>query len=292
MPAAPTIADVCDKATRLPCSPALLPRLVSVLEREDASIDELESVIRLDPALASSTLRLANSAFFGAGSSQVENLSEALMRLGQKEVYKLAALSLAGRWMNLKVEGYRWEAGDFCRLSLVEAVAAEYLAEQTGQVDPKTAYTAGLVHEIGKLAVAYACADFFPRIRAVQSEGGCPWLVAEKQVLGFNHAEVGAELLRRWKFPPALVAVGTFNPPRASDPAEFLPLLVHIHAAKYLAVTIGAGVAEDGFLFELNADLLVEWGFTPEVLEAAIPDVLERSGRLLQEKLTHGSLSF
>lgn len=288
----PTFAEVCDKAIRLPCSPALLPRLISVLQKEEASIDELEAVISVDPALASSTLRLANSAYFAAGSNEVENLSEALMRLGQQEVYKLAALSLASRWMNTKTEGYQWEPGDFCRLSLVEAVAAEYLAEKTGQVDPKTAYTAGLVHEIGKLAVAYACAESFPEIRTVQATQSCAWLVAEKQVLGYNHAEVGAELLRRWKFPAALVAVGTYNPPRATDPVESMPLLVLVHAAKYLAVTIGAGVAEDGFLFELNAPLLIEWGFSPEMLEASIPDILDRAGKLLRERFSHGALSF
>jgi putative nucleotidyltransferase with HDIG domain len=287
-----TFSEVCEKALRLPCSPALLPRLITVLENEDASIDDLQEVIQVDPALASSTLRLANSAFFGAGSSNVENLNEALMRLGQKEVYRLAALSLASRWMTQKVDGYRWEAGDFCRLSLVTAVAAEYLAHETGRVDPKTAYTAGLVHEIGKLAVAHACADQFPLVRKHQSETACTWLAAEKHVLGFDHAEVGAELLRRWKFPSSLVAVGVHNPPKAGDPADVLPLLVHVHAAKFLAVSIGAGVAEDGFLFELNSSLLIEWGFTPEMLELAIPEVLERAGKLLKENLSHGSLSF
>jgi HD-like signal output (HDOD) protein len=288
----PSFADVCEKATRLPCSPALLPRLISVLEKEDSSIDELESVIRIDTVLASSTLRLANSAYFAAGSSQVENLSEAIMRLGQREVYRLAALSLASRWMTQKIEGYRWEAGDFCRLALMVAVAGEYLAEQTGRVDPKTVYTAGLVHEVGKLAVAYSCGEYFPAIRALQANSGCTWLNAEKQVLGYNHAEVGAELLTRWKFPPSFVAVGTFNPPTASAPADVLPLLVHVHAAKYVAVTIGVGVGEDGFLYELNAPLLMEWGFSPSVLEAAIPEVITRAGKLLHEKLSHGSLSF
>lgn len=292
MPTNPTFTDVCEKALRLPCSPALLPRLMAVLAKEDATIDELESVIMIDPALASSTLRLANSAYFAAGTGEVEDLSQALMRLGQSEVYKLAALSVASRWMNQKADGYRWEAGDFCRLSLVTAVAAETLAEQSGRVDPKTAYTAGLVHEIGKLAVAYACADKFDEIRKEQAAQACPWLVAEKKILGFNHAEVGAELLKRWKFPASLIAVGTYNPPHASDPAEHLPLLSHVHAAKYVAVTIGAGAAEDGFLFELNSQLLMEWGFTPEILEASIPDVLERAGKLLREKLTHGALSF
>lgn len=287
-----TRAQVCEKALSLPCSPALLPRLTEVLEKEDAPLEELEAVINLDPSLASATLRMANSAFFGGGSGQVENLAEALMRLGQQEVYRLAALSVAGRWMNRSADGYRWEAGDFCRLSLVAAVAAEYLAEQTGRVEPKTAYTAGLIHEIGKLAVAYSCAEQFPEIRRVQSTGSIPWLVAEKQVLGYNYAQVSAELLRRWKFPAALVAVGTYNPPKCDAPSEFLSLLAHVHAGKYLAVTIGAGVAEDGFLFELNAPLLLEQGFSPEMLEASIPEILERAGKLLQERLTHGALSF
>jgi len=292
MPNAPTFVEVCENATRLPCSPALLPRLINVLEREDASIDELEGVIRIDTVLASSTLRLANSAYFAAGNSQVENLSEAILRLGQREVFRLAALSLASRWMTQKIDGYRWEPGDFCRFALMVAVAAEYLAEKTGRVEPKTAYTAGLVHEVGKLAVAYSCGDYFAAIRALQTNTACTWLNAEKQVLGFNHAEVGAELLHRWKFPPSLVAVGTFNPPTASAPADVLPLLVHVHAAKYIAVTIGVGVAEDGYLYELNAPLLVEWGFSPEMLEAAIPEVVARAGKLLQERLSHGSLSF
>jgi len=292
MSTAPTFAEVCEKATRLPCSPALLPRLITVLEKEDSSIDELESVIRLDTVLASSTLRLANSAYFAAGSSKVENLSEAIMRLGQVEVYRLAALSLAGRWMTQKIDGYRWEAGDFCRMSLMVAVAGEYLAEQSGRVDSKTAYTAGLVHEVGKLAVAYSCGDYFQAVRTLQTNSGCTWLNAEKQVLGYNNSEVGAELLKRWKFPPSFVALGEFNPPTASAPADVLPLLVHVHAAKYIAVTIGVGVAEDGFLYELNAPLLMEWGFSPTVLEAAIPEVVTRAGKLLQEKLSHGTLSF
>ncbi len=287
----PTLEAVCEKALRLPCSPALLPRLVSLLEKEDTHTEEIAQVINIDPALASSTLRLANSAFFSGG-SPVENIEEAIIRLGQKEIYRLAALSLTSRWMTQKVEGYGWEPGDFCRLSLVIAVAAEYLAEQTNRIDPRVAYTAGLIHEIGKLAFAHGCNDHFPAIRAHQAETQCTWLNAEKHILGFNHAEVGSELLKRWKFPASLVAVGTFNPPNASNPADVLPLLVHVHAAKYLAVTLGAGVSEDGFLFELNSSLLMEWGFSPTALEAAMPTVFERASKLLQEKLTHGSLSF
>jgi HD-like signal output (HDOD) protein len=288
----PTLSEVCEKALRLPCSPTLLPRLLEVLSRPDAALDDLEEVISLDPVLASAVLRLANSAYFSTASSSVDTLHEAVLRLGQQEIYRLAALSLAGRWMSLEVEGYRWEPSDFCRASLVTAVAAECLAERTGQVEPEHAYAAGLVHAIGKLAVGYACADHFGAIRAHQQSQGCTWLEAEAAVLGYDHAAVSSELLRRWKFPERFVAVAANNPPSHSTPVEHMALAVHVHAANYLAVTIGAGQGEDGFLVSLQPALLTEWGFTPETLEATMPDVLDRAGRLLREKLCFGKITF
>lgn len=289
--AAPTLTEVCERALRLPCSPVLLPRLIEVLQKEDAHAADLEAVICLDPALAGATLRLANSAYFNAG-APVESLSEAIFRLGQKEIYRLSALSLAGRWLSQPVGGIRWEPGDLCRRSLVTAVAAEYLCEQSGRADPRTAYTAGLVQEIGKLALAFACADQFPAIRARCEELGCTWQEAENVVLGYDHPEVGAELVRRWKFPPALVAVVMHQPPTASAPSDALPLIVHVHAAKYIAASMGAGVGEDGFLFKFSSALLEEWGFTPSVLEAAMPPVFERANRLLNGKFSTGEIAF
>src|SRR5690606_36599077 len=122
-----------------------------------------------------------------------------------------------------------------------------------------------------KLALAYSCSGQLGAIRKHQKDNGVSWIAAESAVLGYTHAEVGAALLRRWNFPEILIAVAQYNPPAPSVPAEALPLVVHVHAAKYLAATLGPGVGEDGFLFELNAPLLAEWGFTPEMLEAALP---------------------
>ncbi len=288
----PSFDDVCRQALALPAAPILMPRIMGVLANADSSVCEFEEVVKLDTALAASTLRLANSAYFASGHSQVDNLEEAIQRLGQREIYRLAALALAGRWMSTPVDGGHWEASDFCRFSLVTAVAAEYLAEQTGAVDPQAAYTAGLVHEVGKLAVAYSCSARFGAIRLHLRETGCSWLEAERAVLGFNYAEVAAALLRQWNFPPALVAVARHNPPAPGVPAEVMPLVMHVHAAKFLAATMGPGAGEDGFLFELNAPLLEEWGFSPALLEAALPEVFDRASRIMQEKLSYGTLLF
>jgi HD-like signal output (HDOD) protein len=287
----PTLTEVCERALRLPCSPVLLPRLIEVLQKEDSPAEDLEAVIRMDPALAGATLRLANSAYFSGGpGAGIETLGEAIMRLGHKEIYRLAALSLAGRWLNQPVPGFRMEPGDLCRRSLVTAIAAEYLAERGDRVDPRTAYTAGLIQEIGKLAVAYACADHFPQIRALCENEGLTWQQAERGVLGYDHAEVGTALVRLWKFPATLIGVVMYQPPTAAAPHDLLPLLVNVHAAKFIAATIGAGVGEDGFLFQCNGALLEEWGYGAPVIEAALPPVLDRASRLLQTKLTTGSI--
>lgn len=285
------IEEVCARALALPCSPALLPRLAALLARPDTDIDDLAALIGLDPVLASATVRMANSVYFAAG-EPVDSVQRAVMRLGMRELYRLAALSLASRWMAIEADGYRWEAGDFCRGSLVSALAAEALAQATGRVEPTLAYTAGLVHEIGKLAIAFACAGEFGAIRARRAESGGSWLEAETRVLGFNHAMVSARLLREWRFPAACVAVAAHNPPDDALPAEHRPLAAHVHAAHHLAAAFGAGQGEDAFLFRLDSALLEEQGLEASLLERTLPQVLDRAARLLGGRLQTGAVAF
>ncbi len=286
--APPTLDQVCERALRLPCSPAMLPRLTAALVASDTTAQDIADLIMVDSSLASATLRLANSAFFSGG-TKAETVADAVIRLGQRELYRLAALALVGRWEI--GAGGRGEPGDLCRHALCTALAAEVLAETSERLDAQTAYTAGLVCDLGKLAVAHACAQFFPAIRTHCATRGGTWSHAEREVLGYTHAEVGAQLLRIWNFPTTFVAAAEFGERLTEAPAEALPLIVHLHAAKYVATSFGPGVAEDGFLFELNGALLIEWGFTPELLQESMAAVHERAKSRLQERLTHGALA-
>jgi HD-like signal output (HDOD) protein len=263
-----------------------LPRLIGVLVAPDSSADEIAELIKVDPALAASTLRLANSAFFSAGSS-AQTLSDAVLRLGQRELYRLAALALVSRW---ETGTGRGEPGDFCRHALCTALAAEVLAETSERIDPQTAYTAGLVCDLGKLAVAHACAPFFPALRTHCSSRGGTWTQAEQEVLGYTHADVSARLLKAWSFPSVLVVAAEFCERPADAPEDAQALVAHLHAGKYVATSFGPGVAEDGFLFELNTPFLLEWGFTPELLQETMTIVHERAKQRLKNKMTHGSI--
>lgn len=266
----------------------MLPRLISVISATDSSAEEIAQLIVVDPSLAASTLRLANSAFFGAG-AKVTSVAEAVMRLGQRELFRLASLAMVSRWE--AGTGGRGGPGDFCRHAFCTALAAEVLAETTQQVDPQNAYTAGLVCDLGKLAVAHACGPFFPALLARCAGGACTWEKAEREILGYTHSEVGARLLRAWNFPPVLVSAAEYCERPSKGPATAHTLLAHLHAGKFVATSLGAGVPEEGFLFELDTEFLTEAGFAPAMLEEAMATVLERAKARLQDKLTHGALA-
>lgn len=290
LPPPPTIEQVCDKARRLPCAPSLLPKLSAALQSDESSALEIERLISLDASLAGATLRLANSAAFARG--KVDSLEEAVFRLGAKEIFRLAALVLVNRWESGSGLGQHWAPGDFSRHALITAIAAEVLAEATGRVSPRTAYTAGLINDLGKLALAHCCADYYPAIMETCRQTGGTWEEAERAVLGYHHGEVSVRLLHAWNFPPIFAQVADHLLRPAEAPAEVVPLLSHVLAAKYLAVSMGPGVSADGFLFAVPGSFLTEWGFSSEMLEQAMPVVLERASARLAEKLTHGAVTF
>ena len=277
----PSLAEVVQKASTLPSAPALLPKLMEQLVDADSGADQVEALIRTDTGLASGTLRLANSAYFN-NAMPCETLSDAIMRLGFREIYRLATTQIASVWLQAHVPGYGWEPGDLYRHSLTVAVAGDLLARETGATEPEIVYTAGLLHDVGKLALAFACEDHFEAVRQYQEKEQCAWRVAEKQVLGFDHTDVSGELLANWQFPASLTEVVKLYPRPALASDRYSALVTHVHAAKHLALCLGTGVGEDGFQSELDEESLRLSGITPDMTEMLLPEVHELSTRLLQ----------
>jgi putative nucleotidyltransferase with HDIG domain len=271
---------VCEMSRTLPCAPFLLPKLMVQLAKPTTTAQEIEAIIRLDSGLGSETLRLANSAYFSTSAS-CETITEALVRLGFREVYRLAVTKIASRWLSNPVQGYGWEPGDLYRHSLCVAVAADLLAKDTGRVDPETAYTAGLLHDVGKLALAYVCSEHFEQIRKLQADLGCSWRQAERRILGYDHTDVGGTLLSAWAFPQNLVQVVCYYDRPREAAHDHRDLVGIIHASKHLALALGAGVGEEGFRTELDEVYLSEAGFDNAKLEGMLPAVLEGARKLL-----------
>jgi HD-like signal output (HDOD) protein len=288
-PLPPTLESVCAAALKLPCAPSLLPRLSLALQSDTSSSADIERLISLDPSLAAATLRLANSAAV-ASHGNVATVEEAVFRLGAKEIYRLAALALVGRWESTLGPGLRWTAGDFSRHALCTAIAGEVLAGSSEQIDPQVIYTIGLVCDLGKLALAHGCRELYPAVRARAEETKCTWEEAERAIFGYHHADAGVRLLKAWNFPQLFVLAVEHQFQPAKAPASVQPLLAHLLAAKHLAAAMGPGVLEEGFLTTVHGAFLKEWGFTEDSLDVAMPVVLEKVTACLGDKLNEGHI--
>lgn len=277
------LEEVIRTAEALPSAPWLLPKLMELLADPDSAAEQVENLIRMDSGLAAGTLRLANSAYFN-NAMPCDSLSDAIVRLGFREIYRIATTKVAGAWLSTEVEGYGWEPGDLYRHSLTVAVAADLLARHTQAIESEIAYTAGLLHDVGKLALAYQCSQHFDKVREYQIQEQCAWRAAEHRIFGFDHTDVASRLLESWKFPVTLVQVVRFYPRPSQAPEEHRSLVAHIHAAKHVALCLGTGVGEEGYQSELEEDSLRQAGITPETTEALMPAVLDISSKLLHNQ--------
>jgi HD-like signal output (HDOD) protein len=269
------LETVLDMAKTIPCSPAILPGLLSLIDKDDVEIHAIERLIRTDAGLTTAVLRLANSAFFGSN-RRCESVDEAMLRLGSRTIYKLAATAAAGRWLGHSVQGYGWEPGDLSRHSLVVAIAAEALCALRPVVRPEAAYTAGLIHDVGKLAMAYSNLPALNEVEQRLGEDSQSWRALETEVIGYDFTNVTRVLLQHWSFPKSLISVGALYPqPRLAD-EEDRPFVTLIHAAKHLALQLGVGVGSDGFYLEVDEAALAAGGFDDALLEEALPQILTK----------------
>lgn len=282
-----TIEQICDEAREIPCAPSLLPRLMEVLKREDAALHDLEDLITQDPGLSAAMLKVANSAYFSGGNT-FDTVQDAIFRLGLKETYRLAVSVSAGRWGAREVEGYSWEPGDFCRHSFAVAVSSELVARETDSCSPDVAYTAGLMHDAGKLALAFVAGRELEKVWAVVQEKRCAWLEAEKEVFGFHHADVSKALLERWKFPENLLAVASCYANPGQAPQAYASLVRSVHTGKHLAIQTGIGVGEDAFWTNLDSSCVDLLGLDEESLRDLVPPLMARLEKMLRQNLVTG----
>ncbi len=279
------------QALQIPSAPDLLPRLMKSLDDPQQTGEELSALIELDPGIASATLRLANSTWFG-GRGQCDNLREAIFRLGAKEVFRITATSLTLRWIEQgRADGNSgWDPADFCRHSLSVAIASRLVAQEMSGVDEMKAYTAGLMHDIGKLVLASAVPERLAEVRAYLLHEGGSWRAAEYAVLGFDHTVVSAALMQKWGFPESLVTVCRYYPTPSKGPAEYFGLLAAVHAGKHLAVSLGVGVGEEGFLTEIDIPFLGKEKLDTSLGERILPAMCDELGRLLGGTLYIGRI--
>lgn len=224
-----------DNINRLPLPPAVVLRLLRSFDDQDVSTAEIAHAIGLDPALSLRVLGVVNSPFYGLP-RQIGGLSEAVMVLGFGTVRNLvigASLisSTTGPSEGLACRREVWEHSLYC------ALVSQRLA-RPASVDADWAFTAGLLHDIGKVALYSSEPDYYRQVCAHRTSAGLTFVEAERALLGLDHCEVGGRVLARWRLPAAIERVATHHHGEA-DAGD--PLLALVRVADRLAHAAAAG---------------------------------------------------
>lgn len=215
----------------LPSAPKVLPRLKQMLSDGNSAMHEIVALIRLDPGIVARVLQVANSAYYSKG-VRCFTVDEAVQRVGYDQVFSLVSYAVASQVLVRPLEVYGIEADELWRMSVAGALAAEILADRSGQ-DRDAAYTVGLLHCVGMVVIDEWALRNSPGFRLAPGNFPREATEAERSTLGFTQAEAGGALLRQWGFPaPIVEPVRWQYSPRAAIAQARMAVL--LYAAKWL----------------------------------------------------------
>jgi putative nucleotidyltransferase with HDIG domain len=188
-----------------PISTAAL-QLVSLLDKPEASNEDIIRVLRQDSVLTAKLLRVCNSSAL-ALKEQVTSVDQAVLLLGYAQIFRtVMAIALRGP-LSVPMPAPTPENANLWRHCLLAATAAEMLVGDGMDfgVDSSTAFTAGLLHDIGKLITNQFLTEEYSGAMQRRIAEGMPPVQAEREVWGTDHAEVGTGLMYLWRLPEAIV---------------------------------------------------------------------------------------
>ena len=180
-----------------PFSPVAL-RLMSVVSDKDVSFKEIAKLIHLDPALSGEVLKLANSGFYGRRGA-VRSILHAIAMVGMDRLTTMVIT--AALWKALPANPSPFVKG-WWRHSLASALVAERVGSKMLKMD--YAYTAGLLHGIGQLALFQYSHEYYAKVIDLASATGDDLTDHERRTFGADHAEVAESILGQWNLPPSV----------------------------------------------------------------------------------------
>ncbi len=290
-----------------PTLPGVAVRVLELASKEEVSVRQIAGVIENDPALAAKLLRTVNSSFFGL-SRRCGSIQQALVFLG---LHSLKALTL-GFTLAKSIDGsgddeVGFDFESFWRRSICAGAAAREIAQRHRRCDADEAFLSALIQDIGMVALWKTYSDRYLQVVDLTRGDHDRLLAIERRALDTDHAEIGAEMVMRWRFPPQLAeAIRLHHTPAEAD-EEVQPLARTIHLAMLAADAIRSkrsaaqleafhGLAREWFsISETEADALLSRirARNTELAEALgleaeeetdVDEILERAEQLRREQ--------
>ncbi len=273
------IETVMNNLQALPHIPEVASKVINMVNDPDVSFKQVAIEIAKNQAMTTSVLKLCNSAYFSKG-NEISSIDRAVVTLGLKEVKNIVLLVAAKPLLEKPVTGYDLGEGELWRQGLTVATMSRDIALAKKRKDiADIVFTGGIIHNIGKVVVALFVHQTYNKILETVQEKKVPFNMAEKEIMGYSHQEVGEKILEKWNFPPVLRSVVRYylEPDKAPEEHKFEVSIVHI--ANAICLIAGIGIGSDGLYHEINEAAMKKTGITQHEMEelySKTPEILKQ----------------
>jgi putative nucleotidyltransferase with HDIG domain len=259
-------AKMLEMVDQMPAFPASVQRILAMTSNANVAPKDLVQVIDHDPVLTMRILKVVNSAYYGL-SQPIVSVKHAVVYIGINTIKHLAlGIAAIGTMPRENEAGFLTRA--FLLHSVTTAVISRRLTEslRAGAAVTADAFVAGLIHDIGQVVFAHFLPEKYQRVLALTKQENVPLHVAERDILGADHAELGGLLAEKWKLPPELVEAIRYHHHEPDEHAD-------------------APVRNSIYLANVLSDRLEPTPFSPVALPDPPSHVLSRYGKTVEELL-------
>ncbi len=288
-PAEPDEADIteADKLKKrilrsivdLPPMPRVVQKAQQIMSSATSSFQQISKVLETDPAIAARVLKMANSAYYGL-SGQVSSIQHAAVVLGFETLGQLITVAGTSSLLGAALKGYQLDSGDLWRHSLAVAFASKIIAGRKSAKDENDAFSAGLIHDAGKIILDKHLKKQQEAFAAKLQSNGKPLYTIEKEILGFDHAQIASELCNQWKIPEMQAQAIRFH--HAPTESNENRLAYTLHVADMIARNAGIS-AGAGPIGQIAPEVLTFLNLEEDDIETITAEVVESVAKIAED---------
>lgn len=251
--------------------PTAVAQVCAMVNDPKATAHDFERVVRPDMGLTANLLKCANSAYY-RGTREITSVRDAISRMGLRRVFEVAAGASFARAIPRELVGYGLSSDEYWGHAVATAVLADHLGRRAGFTYPDLAFTAGLLHDLGKVVVA----SWLLQSRAGAAVPSLSTVEDEQELLGTDHAQLGEALAVKWNMPQEISGAARWHHNSAGAPTATLRYLsTVVELSDHAAAALGYG---DGPRAEAEST----WGTSAferlDLEEDEVRSIIEKAG--------------
>jgi putative nucleotidyltransferase with HDIG domain len=269
----PSLAEIIESAERLPPFPDVVWKVAPLIRRM-APLQEIEAIIKYDQVIAAKVLAMSQSPLF-TRKRGVSSLQDAIVSLGNQQLLIVILTACSSRYFTEDATGYDLRTGELWDHAIASGIMAEIVSRHLGLKNTLTAYTAGLLHDIGKTVLNFHVKTYFETITNTVRDQKISFIEAEQKILGIDHEQLGALIARRWRFPAdVMVAIGNHH--RPLEVKENGSLAALVYAVNRMVSALGIGCGVDGFLQPNYDKIFVNLGISTQLADKFLVELVDK----------------